>query len=81
MSRFNRGNRLVQAEPCGPEIKDLKLDLAELKEVIKLALELMENGYIPYDIQDKFLGNLYLKKRSLKKQIKNVKAKKKYIGE
>ena len=81
MSKFKRGygTNQIQAD-CGPSIKDLKLDLAELKEATKLVLELMEGGYISYDVQDKLLGNLYLRKRNLKKQIKNVKAKKKYVG-
>jgi len=78
MSKFNRGHGMhkIQAD-CGPSVKDLKLDLAELKEATKLVLELIEGGYINYDIQDRLLGSLYLRQRNLKQTLKNVKARKK----
>jgi hypothetical protein len=72
MSRFNKADALMQSN-CGPTLKDLKLDLAKLKEATELILELIDGGYIHYDVQDSVLGSLFIRKRNLKKMVKEAK--------
>ena len=79
MSKYpiSTGNYREGATACGPSVGQLKEELAELKLATKDILDLLDAGYIHYEVQDTLLGNLYLRKRNLESTLNRTKKQKK----
>ena len=70
---FTKSNNNVIPAQCEPLTKEIKADIKNAQKALDTIYELIEAGYIPYELRDKLIGSLTINIKNLNESLELAK--------